>query len=263
MLKKITLFALVFFSFINAENTSYGELIMQRFFQVAAENTIPCVAHISTVRLVRKQSALEMMFGGEELLRRFFGIPEKSPFIELISQGTGFFITTNGYLISNYHVVEKNARISITVPGKEKEYTAKIVWSHPGFDIAILKIQQNDTFSPVILGNSDAVRIGDIVMAIGGPFGLQSTFTTGVVSAVNRRKPGSRKYERYIQSDAAINPGNSGGPLINIYNEVIGINTAIFSESGGSIGIGFSIPVNTVKELLKNKPALKEKLNLL
>ncbi|MFC1504097.1 PDZ domain-containing protein, partial [Spirochaetota bacterium] len=142
-------------------------------------------------------------------------------------------------------------KILIRMYNSEKEYAAKVVGTDPDLDIALLKINAKGKFPYVKLGDSDKINIGDIVVAIGNPFELMSTFTTGVVSATGRKgiDLGTR-YQNYIQTDAAINPGNSGGPLINIFGEVIGMNTAILSQSGGNIGIGFAIPVNMIKKII-------------
>src|SRR5262249_10085752 len=159
-----------------------------------------------------------------------------------------------GFILTNNHVIENADEIVVKLEN-EKEYKAKVIGRDPKTDIAVIKIDDAAELSTVTLGNSDNLRVGEWVMAIGNPFGLEHTITAGIVSAKGRFI-GQGSYDNFIQTDAAINPGNSGGPLINLEGEVVGINTAIFSRSGGNIGIGFAIPVNVAKELV---PELEEK----
>jgi serine protease Do len=150
--------------------------------------------------------------------------------------------------LTNNHVVENAQEITVTLSDKQ-QYKAKILGRDPKTDLAVLKIDTKNSLPAVTLGDSDALRVGDWVMAIGNPFGLSNTVTTGIVSAKGRMI-GAGPYDDFIQTDAPINPGNSGGPLFNLSGEVVGINTAIFSQSGGNIGIGFAIPVDLVKNLV-------------
>ncbi|HPQ51711.1 MAG TPA: trypsin-like peptidase domain-containing protein [Spirochaetota bacterium] len=163
--------------------------------------------------------------------------------------GTGFVISEDGYICTNHHVVKNVDKVTVKI--NEKIYNAKVIGSDERTDVALLKVDSSDTFKPVFLGNSDNVRVGDWAIAIGNPFGLDKTFTVGVVSATGRRDldlmGGSQSH---IQTDASINPGNSGGPLINIDGEVIGINRMIYSRSGGYMGIGFAIPINQATSIL-------------
>lgn len=161
--------------------------------------------------------------------------------------GTGFIISSDGYICTNHHVIANMDLVTVKI--NDKEYKAKVIGSDKLIDIALLKIKGKGKFKPVHFGDSDQVKIGDIVLALGNPFGLDRTFTSGIVSATGRRGV-DQIGNSHIQTDAAINRGNSGGPLINIDGEVIGVNRAIFSGSGGSIGIGFSIPMNIVKSTL-------------
>lgn len=163
--------------------------------------------------------------------------------------GTGFVLSDDGYICTNHHVIRNVDRVTVRVGGKSMQ--ADVVGSDERTDIALLKVSAGDSLKAVFLGDSDKVRVGDIVIAIGNPFGLDKTFTMGVISATARRDidfMGSS--QSHIQTDASINPGNSGGPLINIYGEVIGINRMIYSKSGGSMGIGFAIPINTARVVL-------------
>jgi serine protease Do len=188
-----------------------------------------------------------------EPFERFFGPLPRRPFKQR-SLGSGFIINRDGYILTNNHVIE-NADEIVVKTADEKEYKAKIVGRDPKTDIAVIKIDDAKDLTTVTMGNSDELRVGEWVMAIGNPFGLEHTVTAGIVSAKGRFI-GQGSYDNFIQTDAAINPGNSGGPLINLKGEVVGINTAIFSRSGGNIGIGFAIPVNVAKDLL---PELEEK----
>ena len=166
--------------------------------------------------------------------------------------GTGFIIDKEGYIFTNNHVVENADVIKITLDN-EKEYEAELIGSDSKTDIALLKIMQKPgdsvSFPYLELGDSEKVEVGEWVVAIGNPFGLDHTVTTGVVSA-KARNIGSGPYDEYIQTDASINPGNSGGPLLDMEGKVIGINTAIYSRTGGNVGIGFTIPINMASDIL-------------
>jgi len=189
-----------------------------------------------------------------EPFERYFGpMPRQQ---KQRSLGSGFILDSNGLIMTNNHVVE-NAEEIIVQTASDKEYKAKVVGRDAKTDLAVIKIDADngDDLKPVILGNSDELRVGDWIFAVGNPFGLSNTVTAGIVSAKGRYI-GQGSYDDFIQTDAAINPGNSGGPLVNLKGEVVGINSAIFSRSGGNIGIGFAIPINLAKELL---PQLQEK----
>jgi len=161
--------------------------------------------------------------------------------------GSGFIIASDGYILTNNHVVEDADKITVRLADK-REFPAKVVGADPQSDVAILKIDGKNL--PVLaLGNSDSLEVGEWVIAIGSPFELSQTVTVGVVSAKGRNRMGITDYENFIQTDAAINPGNSGGPLLNIRGEAVGMNTAIFSRSGGYMGIGFAIPINMAKSI--------------
>ncbi len=187
-----------------------------------------------------------------EPFERFFG-PMPNQRQRQHSLGSGFILNREGLILTNNHVVE-NAEEIVVKLSSEKEYKAKLVGRDAKTDIAVIKIDSDEELSPVTLGDSDRLRVGDWIFAIGNPFGLEHTVTAGIVSAKGRFI-GQGSYDDFIQTDAAINPGNSGGPLVNLKGEVVGINSAIFSRSGGNIGIGFAIPINLAKELL---PQLQE-----
>jgi S1-C subfamily serine protease len=165
-------------------------------------------------------------------------------------QGSGFIIDTKGYILTNNHVVAKAQKITVTMANGER-ISATLVGRDPSSDLAVIKIPSRHVNVVAFLGDSDKIRVGQKAIAIGNPFGLSHTLTTGIVSALNRgiRTADGNQIEDLIQTDAAINPGNSGGPLLNSSGEVIGINTAIYSLSGGYQGIGFAIPINTARSI--------------
>ena len=218
-------------------------------FADLAEKLMPSVVNISTTTTVITNTnpfpGFQFPPGSpfEDMFKEF-GTPQKRKSAAL---GSGFIIDEKGILITNNHVIQDAEDIVVKVGG-EKEYKAKIIGADPLSDIAVLQINSKDKFTPVKFGNSDKARIGDWVIAIGNPFGLGGTVTSGIISARNR-SIGLSRYEDYIQTDASINSGNSGGPLFNMDGDVIGINTAILGK-GGSIGIGFSIPSNSAKKVI-------------
>ncbi len=190
----------------------------------------------------------------DQFFRRFNPQPPKS--FKARSLGSGFIISADGMIVTNNHVVEHADEIQVKISsGGEKLYKAKVLGLDPKTDLAVIKIEPQGTIPFLKIGDSDKLRVGDWVVAIGNPFGLEQTVTSGIVSAKGR-VIGQGPYDDFIQTDASINPGNSGGPLINLQAEVIGINSAIFSETGGNMGIGFAIPANLAKgviEQLKTK----------
>ena len=195
---------------------------------------------------------------GRQFAPPFKGGPFTPPPLPGNGTGTGFIIDHEGYILTNNHVVKGADTIKVTLQN-EKEYEARLVGSDPKTDIALIKIVKKNgehiSFPFISMGNSEKVEVGEWVVAIGNPFGLSHTVTTGVISAKGRNI-GSGPYDEFIQTDASINPGNSGGPLLNMDGDVIGINTAIFSGSGGNVGIGFALPINMAKAILGD---LKEK----
>ena len=167
------------------------------------------------------------------------------------SLGSGFIVNEDGYVLSNYHVVKGATKIMVLLYGETEELPAKLIGYDEAYDLALLQIESSRTFPYVALGDSDAIEPGEFAIAIGNPYGLNNTVTFGIVSAKGRSDIGANRYQRYIQTDVAINPGNSGGPLFNIHGQVIGINTLIYSTSGGSIGIGFATPINIATSVMK------------
>ena len=188
---------------------------------------------------------------GNDLLRKFFrngpfgsDAPPRS--FRQEQSGTGFIVDKNGYIITNHHVIAKVDHIKVKLHTDDTEYRARVVGIDPETDLAVLKIDPKGPLTPVTIGNSDAVQVGDWAVAIGSPFGLEASVTAGIVSALGRDIGGQLQLQRFIQTDAAINPGNSGGPLLDIRGEVIGVNTMIATQSGGYQGIGFALPINMV-----------------
>jgi serine protease Do len=224
-------------------------------FVSLAKKMRPIVVNISTTQIsdVRGQQEFGSPFGEEDpfndFWKRFFGGPLPRGRQRQQSLGSGFIIDADGSILTNNHVVENAQKIVVKLLGDEQEYEAKVVGRDSKTDIAVIKINTKTNLPTANLGDSDKLEVGEWVVAIGNPFGLDSTVTSGIVSAKGRHI-GQGPYDNFIQTDASINPGNSGGPLINLRGEVIGINTAIFSRTGGNMGIGFAIPVNLAKELL-------------
>jgi serine protease Do len=177
-----------------------------------------------------------------DLYKHFFGKPDQRSF-RTEGSGTGFIVDSKGYIITNNHVIDKADRVKVVLNGEEDEYRARVIGVDAETDVAVLKIDTKKALTPVQVGNSDGVEVGDWVIAIGSPFGLQATVTAGIVSATGRDL-GAGQFQHFLQTDAAINPGNSGGPLLNARGEVIGINTMIATHSGSYEGIGFALPSN-------------------
>ena len=227
-------------------------------FSKLVKDASPSVVNISTVKVIknRGQGPTPLPFGPNDPLKDFFDhffrdqIPKD---FRQRSLGSGFIIDKDGFILTNNHVVERTDEIKVRL-ADDREFTAEVVGRDPKTDLALIRIQPDRPLTPLPLGDSDKLEVGDWVVAIGNPFSLGHTVTSGIVSA-KYRKIGAGSYENFIQTDASINPGNSGGPLLNTAGKVIGINTAIFSQGGGSIGIGFAIPINMAKDLL---PQLKK-----
>ena len=192
-------------------------------------------------------------FSPEEFWERFFGGNPfergNRPAKPRYAYGSGFIVSTDGYILTNNHMVEGSDVVSVTLPDG-REFTAKKIGTDPSTDIAVLKIDAND-LPAATLADSSAVEVGEWVLAVGNPFGLQASVTAGIISAKGRSDLDIVRVEQFFQTDAAINMGNSGGPLVNLHGDVIGMNTAIASNTGGHMGIGFSIPSNLLKEVMK------------
>jgi len=232
----------------------------QHTFRSVAKKVSPAVVYIKVEKTHSSQSPsgpfppFDQRFNGNDLFNFFFGFPPQSrqphqapQKRRSVGQGSGFLITSDGYIMTNNHVVDDADTVSVQMLNG-REYQAKIIGTDPSSDLAVIKISEKNL--PFLsLGNSNNLEVGDWVLAIGNPFGLSHTLTAGIVSAKGRSGIGLNDYEDFIQTDAAINPGNSGGPLVNLHGDVVGINTAIFSRSGGYMGIGFAIPVDMARQI--------------
>ena len=215
-----------------------------RIWVQLAKNAKPAVVNVSTTQRGQARGPLS-----DDFFRRFFerGPREETPRGRQ-SLGSGVIASSDGYIVTNFHVVRGADAIVVRL-ADQGEYPAKLVGSDSRSDLALLKIDAGG-LTAMPFGDSDRLEVGEPVMAIGNPFGLDQTVTTGIVSA-KERFIGSGPYDDFIQTDASVNPGNSGGPLVDARGALVGINTAIFSQTGGSVGIGFAIPVNTAKDVLR------------
>ena len=249
---------------VHAQDTGIENLRKTgKAFASVARTVSPSLVFIQVEKEVAVQSPrapLPFPFGregtpfGEDFFERFFGTPGQEPDEQkpqqkrqVIGQGSGFVISEQGHILTNNHVIADANRVTVKSDDGQ-EFSAEVVGTDPQSDVAVIKIEGNKV--PVLpLGDSSQLEVGEWVVALGNPFGLQHTLTVGVVSAKGRTSLGISDYEDFIQTDAAINPGNSGGPLVNLSGEVVGMNTAIFSRSGGYMGIGFAIPINLAKAI--------------
>jgi Do/DeqQ family serine protease len=215
-------------------------------YHEAVRKAAPSVVNISTSKEVR---VTRNPLLNDPVFRRFFGDQPADDTQKTTSLGSGVIVSSAGYILTNNHVVEAADEIEIAFPDGKK-LLAKIVGSDPDTDLAVLRVEAKD-LPAITFGSSDNLLVGDIVLAIGNPFGVGQTVTSGIVSALGRSGLGINVFENFIQTDAPINPGNSGGALIDARGNLVGINTAIFSRSGGSLGIGFATPVSTGKAVLE------------
>ena len=214
------------------------------------EEVKPAIVNISSTKTIKTQKRSEPFFN-DPFFRRFFGDewPSQSPKErKTMSLGSGVIVDSKGYILTSSHVIQGADEIKVTLSDK-KEFKGEIIGSDPMTDIAVIKINA-DHLLTIKWGDSDKLRVGETVLAIGSPYGLTGTVTMGIVSAVGRANVGIADYEDFIQTDAAINPGNSGGALVNVRGELVGINTAIFSTTGGYQGIGFAVPSNMAKAVM-------------
>ena len=223
-----------------AKNTNFNYLDVQRpdFVEIAKKS-------INTVVHVKSSSS-----GGDYSIEDFiFGRSQRRP---QMGSGSGVIISSDGYIITNHHVIETAEDIQITT-NNNQSYNAKIIGSDEQNDIALLKIETNDELPYAVFGDSDSTQIGEWVLAVGNPFNLTSTVTAGIISAKSRNlDPTGRTTQSYIQTDAAVNPGNSGGALINDKGELIGINTAIQTQTGSYVGYSFAVPSNIAKKVIED-----------
>jgi serine protease Do len=246
-------------AFLSVSTLSFAADKIPGSFSELVKKASPSVVNVSMQKMA--QTGMQVSpFGSDDPFNDFFnrfygnqGNQGTQRERKVQGVGTGFIIDREGYILTNDHVVDGADKITVTLSDK-KEYTAKVIGLDSKTDLALIKIDGAKDLVPLPLGDSDKMEVGDWVVAIGNPFGLENTVTAGIISAKYRRI-GTANYENYIQTDAAINQGNSGGPLMNTAGEVIGINSAIYSQTGGSVGIGFAIPINMAKDLL---PQLKK-----
>jgi Do/DeqQ family serine protease len=216
--------------------------VMPGSMSPAAKSAAPAVVSIATT-----QARTSHPLANDPWFRFFYGDREDdSPQMGL---GSGVIVSPEGYILTNNHVVEGAQEIEVTLSDSRRT-TAKVIGTDPDTDLAVLRITL-DRLPVIAMGNSDTVQVGDKVLAIGNPFGVGQTVTGGIISALGRNQLGINTFENFIQTDAAINPGNSGGALVDVNGSLLGINTAIYSRSGGNMGIGFAIPVNTARQVLE------------
>jgi len=211
----------------------------------AAKKAMPAVVNIYTSKAVRSRNPLL----DDSILRRYFPeLAERAPARRATSLGSGVIVSPDGYVLTNHHVIDGADDIEVVL-ADGREMAARIQGVDPESDLAVLKVD-GDNLPPITFGTVDGLHVGDVVLAIGNPFGFGNTVTHGIVSALGRNHLGINRFEDFIQTDAAINPGNSGGALVDSSGNLIGINSTIFSQSGGSMGIGFAIPVSLARTVL-------------
>jgi serine protease Do len=224
---------------ITGESTAFSDVV---------KVISPVVVNISTSTLHTKKDSAPFSHFFDSPFKDFYEPQDMPRKWKENNRGSGVIVSSDGFIITNNHVVEKADEITVTL-FDHQNFKGKIVGTDPKTDLAIIKISAKD-LPAIQWGNSDSLQVGEFVLAFGNPFSLGHTVTMGIVSAVGRANVGIADYEDFIQTDAAINPGNSGGPLVNIKGELIGINTAIFSKTGGYQGIGFAVPSNMVESVM-------------
>ena len=215
-------------------------------YREAARAALPAVVHIDTTQIIKKQRHPLL---DDPVFRHFFGERPEGPPQQNLGLGSGVLVSNNGYILTNFHVVEAAKDIQVSL-NDGHTYKAKVIGSDPESDLAVLQIKA-DKLPAITFGQMETLRVGDVVLAIGNPFGVGQTVTMGIVSALGRSHLGINTFENFIQTDAAINPGNSGGALVDSDGHLVGINTAIYSQTGGSHGIGFAIPVSSAKNIME------------
>ncbi len=229
-----------------------GENMVISYYD-AIKDAKKCVVNISTKKKVKLPHMQDMPFFNDPFFKQFFGPMFKNRLPKSRIQrslGSGVIISSDGYIVTNNHVIQNADEITVTLPGDDKEYKAKVIGKDALTDLAVIKIDKKN-LPAIKIADSSQIKPGDVVFAIGNPFGIGETVTQGIVSATNRSNVGINTYENFIQTDAAINPGNSGGALVDSRGALIGINSAIITRSGGNNGIGFAIPSNMMKDVVK------------
>jgi serine protease DegQ len=225
-----------------------GSVVPATGFSAAAQKVMPAVVNIFTTSEIRSQNNA---FMDDPRFRFFFGdqFEDNEP-QQASSLGSGVLVSHDGYILTNHHVVEAADQIEVAMADGHKA-KARIIGSDPETDLAVIKIELGKDLPAITFGHSEEAHVGDIVLAVGNPFGVGQTVTMGIVSALKRNHLGLNTFENFIQTDAAINPGNSGGALVDANGNLLGINSAIYSPNGGSLGIGFAIPVSTAKKVME------------
>ncbi len=225
-----------------------GSAIPSAGFSAAAQKVMPAVVNVFTTSEIKNQNNA---FMDDPRFRFFFGdqYEDNAP-QETSSLGSGVLVSHDGYILTNHHVVEAADQIEVAMADGHKA-KARIIGSDPETDLAVIKIELGKDLPAITFGHSEEAHVGDIVLAVGNPFGVGQTVTMGIVSALKRNHLGLNTFENFIQTDAAINPGNSGGALVDANGNLLGINSAIYSPNGGSLGIGFAIPVSTAKKVME------------
>ncbi|MEW8497572.1 MAG: trypsin-like peptidase domain-containing protein, partial [Candidatus Thiodiazotropha taylori] len=218
-------------------------------YSEAVERAAPSVVNIFSTKITTESQAMRFK---DPVLQHLFGsiLPEKTRQRLDTSLGSGVIITQDGYMLTNHHVIDGADEIKVVLANGQS-VSVSVVGSDAESDVAVLKINSEETLQPIPVGHSSTQQVGDVVLAIGNPFGVGQTVTMGIISATGRSRLGISTFENFIQTDAAINPGNSGGALVNGHGELIGINTAIFSQTGGSHGIGFAIPFDLAQGIMQ------------
>jgi len=222
----------------------FGREEMQLSFAPLVKQTAPAVVNVYASQMVQQQSP----FMGDPFFERFFGGGRMPP-REQSSLGSGVIVDKSGIVVTNYHVIRDADAVKVAL-SDGREFESKVILKDERVDLAVLRITSDQPFPTITIGDSDALEVGDLVLAMGNPFGVGQTTTSGIVSALARNRVGISDFGFFIQTDAAINPGNSGGALIDMAGRLIGINTAIYSRGGGSNGIGFAIPSNMVRAVV-------------
>jgi serine protease DegQ len=233
---------------LGAPNAPKQIIDTSRAFSEIAGSLSPCVVNISTTKVVRRDAAPLFDDPFFDLFNPFRDFRSPKKWKEQ-SLGSGVIVSSEGYIVTNNHVIEQADEIKITLFDK-RSFKARLVGADPKTDVAVVKVDAKNLPS-IRWGDSDKLQVGEFVLAIGNPFGLSHTVTMGIISAVGRANVGIADYEDFIQTDAAINPGNSGGALVDVNGNLIGINSAIYSPNGGSLGIGFAIPATTAKKIME------------
>ncbi|QWD60246.1 Do family serine endopeptidase [Polynucleobacter sp. MWH-UH35A] len=235
---------------VSLRESNYDGQLSPGSYHEAVKRSMPAVVNIFTSKAKPKPRKGGGSNSADPLFKFFFGDqpPEEEPSSSL---GSGVLVSPEGYILTNHHVISDADDIDVALSDGRK-VKAQVIGSDPETDIAVLKIEAKKLPTPITLGKVESVHVGDVVLAIGNPFGVGQTVTSGIVSALGRDHVGINTFENFIQTDAAINPGNSGGALIDTRGNLIGINTAIYSNNGGSMGIGFAIPINLAKQVMES-----------